>query len=82
MSAIFFVVFVLAADMEQLREVEVAFISTAALLVSLLYLIYRRPIGRGERPLRPGSTEELEATLRRQTKRPEQPVDQRFPAPT
>jgi O-antigen/teichoic acid export membrane protein len=62
-SAIFFVVFVLAASMEQLREIEVAFIATAALLVSLLYVIYRRPIARGEEPLRPGSGEELEATL-------------------
>jgi O-antigen/teichoic acid export membrane protein len=62
-SATFFVVFVLAANMEQLREIEVAFIATAGLLVSLLYLIYRRPIGRSEEPLRPGSGEELEARL-------------------
>jgi O-antigen/teichoic acid export membrane protein len=62
-SAVLFIVFVLAASMEQLREIEVAFIATAALLVSLLYVIYRRPVARGEETMRPGSTEELEARL-------------------
>lgn len=62
-SAIFFVGFLLIASMEEVREVEVAFIVTAALLASLLYLVYRRPIAAGESPIRPGSAEELEARL-------------------
>jgi O-antigen/teichoic acid export membrane protein len=62
-SAFFFVAFLLIAHMEEVREVEVAFIATACLLSSLLYLVYRRPLERTERPVRPGSLEELEAKL-------------------
>ena len=62
-SALFFVVFLLAAGMEELREVEVAFVATAALLASLLYVTYRRRFAHGERPVEPGSVEELEARL-------------------
>jgi O-antigen/teichoic acid export membrane protein len=62
-SAAFFVTFLLVASMKQVREVEVAFIATAALLSSLLYAAYRRPLARVEQPLRPGSLEELEARL-------------------
>jgi O-antigen/teichoic acid export membrane protein len=62
-SAAFFVLFLLVAGMEELREVEVAFIATAALLFALLYAVYRRPLERGEQPVRPGSVEELEARL-------------------
>ena len=61
-SAAFFVVFLLAAGMEEVREVEVAFLATAGLLSTLLYLAYRRPVA-GERQIRPGSTEEMEAIL-------------------
>jgi O-antigen/teichoic acid export membrane protein len=62
-SAVFFVGFLLVASMEEVREVEVAFIVTAGLLASLLYLVYRRPVEEGESPVRPGSVEELEARL-------------------
>jgi O-antigen/teichoic acid export membrane protein len=62
-SAAFFVAFLLIADMEQVREVEVAFLATAVLLASLLYVAYRRPLAAGERALRPGSPEEVEAVL-------------------
>jgi O-antigen/teichoic acid export membrane protein len=62
-SAAFFVAFLLIAHMEQVREVEVAFLATAALLASLLYVAYRRPMGAGERGIRPGSPEEVEAVL-------------------
>jgi O-antigen/teichoic acid export membrane protein len=62
-SAIFFVLFLLLAGMKEIREVEVAFIATAGLLSSLLFTVYRRPLERGERPVRPGSLEELEARL-------------------
>ncbi len=62
-SATFFVTFLLVADMEQVREVEVAFIATAAILSSLLYVTYRRPARRGERRIRPGSGEEVEGVL-------------------
>ena len=55
----FFVAFLLIADMEEVREVEVAFLATAGILSALLYLAYRRPVA-GELPIRPGSTEELE----------------------
>jgi O-antigen/teichoic acid export membrane protein len=61
-AAAFFVAFLLLADMEEVREVEVAFLATAGLLSALLYLAYRRPVV-GERRIRPGSTEEMEAIL-------------------
>jgi O-antigen/teichoic acid export membrane protein len=62
-SAVFFVAFLLIADMEQVREVEVAFLITAALLASLLFAAYRRPAQAAERRIRPGSAEEVEAVL-------------------
>ena len=40
-SAAFFVAFLLVAQIEQVREVEIAFVTTAALLATLLYLAYR-----------------------------------------
>jgi O-antigen/teichoic acid export membrane protein len=61
-AAAFFVVFLLVADMDEVREVEVAFIATAGILSSLLYVVYRRPLA-GERRIHPGSTQELEAIL-------------------
>jgi O-antigen/teichoic acid export membrane protein len=63
MSAIFFVAFLLIASMEEIREVEVAFIITAGLLLTGLFVVYRRPLERAEEPVRPGSVEELEARL-------------------
>jgi O-antigen/teichoic acid export membrane protein len=63
LSATFFVAFLLGANIEAVREVEIAFIATAAILASLLYVVYRRPLGVTEEPLRPGSTEELELRL-------------------
>jgi hypothetical protein len=62
-AATFFVGFLLVASIEEIREVALAFAGTAALLASALYLVYRRPIERGDEPLRPGSVEELEARL-------------------
>jgi O-antigen/teichoic acid export membrane protein len=62
-SAVFFVAFLLAAGMEEVREVEVAFVVTAGLLSSFLYAVYRRPLERTDKPVRPGSVEELEAQL-------------------
>jgi O-antigen/teichoic acid export membrane protein len=61
-AAAFFVGFLLVADMEEVREVEVAFLATAGLLSVLLYLAYRRPLAQ-ERRIQPGSTEEMEAIL-------------------
>jgi O-antigen/teichoic acid export membrane protein len=63
LSALFFVAFLLIADIEQVREVEIAFLATAALLGSLLYVAYRRPAGIAEPQIRPGSPEEVEAVL-------------------
>jgi O-antigen/teichoic acid export membrane protein len=62
-AATLFTAFLLAFDMEAVREVETAFVATATLLSTLLYLVYRRPIGATERTVRPGSTEELELRL-------------------
>jgi hypothetical protein len=59
---VFFVGFLLVAHMEEVREVEVAFLATAGLLSALLYVVYRRPVA-GEQHIRPGSTEEMEAIL-------------------
>ena len=56
----FFVGFLLLAGMEEVREVEVAFLASAGILSVLLYLVYRRPVA-GELPIRPGSTEEMES---------------------
>jgi hypothetical protein len=63
LSAAFFVAFLLIADMEQVREVEVAFLATAGLLSTLLYVAYRRPARIAEPRIRPGSAEEVEAVL-------------------
>jgi O-antigen/teichoic acid export membrane protein len=60
-SAVFFVAFLLIAHIEQVREVEVAFLVTAALLAALLYIAYRRPMRVDEDSIRPGSAEEVEA---------------------
>jgi O-antigen/teichoic acid export membrane protein len=62
-SAAFFTGFLLFADIEIVRRVEVSFIVTAGLLLTLLYATYRRPLLAVEEPLRPGSTEELELRL-------------------
>jgi O-antigen/teichoic acid export membrane protein len=62
-SAVFFVAFLLIADIEQVREVEIAFLATAALLSGLLYAAYRRPVRTSEVRIRPGSTEEIGAML-------------------
>jgi O-antigen/teichoic acid export membrane protein len=61
-AAAVFVGFLLAAGMEEVREVEVAFLGTACLLLLLLYLAYRRPLTTEHR-IAPGSTEEMEAIL-------------------
>jgi O-antigen/teichoic acid export membrane protein len=63
LSAVFFVAFLLVADIEQVREVEIAFLATAALLSSLLYVAYRRPARIAEPQIRPGSPEEVGAVL-------------------
>jgi O-antigen/teichoic acid export membrane protein len=61
-SAVFFVVFLLVASMEEVREVEVAFLATAGILSVLLYLAYRTAPD-PQRRIRPGSTEESEVIL-------------------
>ena len=63
LSAAFFVAFLLVADIEQVREVEIAFLATAALLATLLYVAYRRPMRLAEDRIRPGSGQEVEAVL-------------------
>jgi O-antigen/teichoic acid export membrane protein len=63
LSAAFFVAFLLLADIEQVREVEIAFLATAGLLSALLYLAYRRPMRVAEDRIEPGSGQEVEAVL-------------------
>jgi O-antigen/teichoic acid export membrane protein len=45
------------------HRVEVGYLGAATLLCALLYWLYRQPIMRRERPVEPGSTEELELQL-------------------
>ncbi len=61
--AVGFVVWNLLPFLGEFRRVEVGFTVTAAVLASLLYLIYRRPHARLEDLIAPGSPAELEATL-------------------
>ena len=61
-TAVFFVAFLLLAGMEEVREVEVAFLASAGMLAVLLYLVYRRPVA-GQQPIQPGSTEEMGVIL-------------------
>ena len=61
-SAVFFVAFLLLASMEEVREVEVAFLVTAGVLSTLLYVAYRGAPD-PQRRIRPGSGEETEAIL-------------------
>jgi O-antigen/teichoic acid export membrane protein len=63
LSAAFFVGFLLIAQIGQVREVEIAFVATAALLATLLYLAYRRPVRVAEDRIEPGSAQEVEAVL-------------------
>jgi O-antigen/teichoic acid export membrane protein len=63
LSAAFFVAFLLLADIEQVREVEIAFLATAALLAALLFVAYRRPMRIAEDRIEPGSAQEVEAVL-------------------
>ena len=46
-----------------MREVEIAFLATAALLAILMYAAYRRPVVSAEPRIEPGSPEEVEAVL-------------------
>jgi O-antigen/teichoic acid export membrane protein len=47
----------------EVTRVVVGYLGAAALLFSLLYWLYRQPLERRERPIRPGSTEEMEVQL-------------------
>ena len=45
------------------HRVEIGYLGAAALLCSLLYWLYRQPLERAERPIEPGSAEEMELQL-------------------
>jgi O-antigen/teichoic acid export membrane protein len=45
------------------HRVELGYLGAATLLCSLLYWLYRQPLERRERPIEPGSTEEMELQL-------------------
>ena len=62
--AVFFVAWcLLPVISDEFRRVEIGFTLTAATLLTLLYLIYRRPIERPEDVPDPGSGEELEGLV-------------------
>jgi O-antigen/teichoic acid export membrane protein len=59
-----FVVWTLVPLVEdEFRRVEVGYLASAALLCAVLYFIYRRPHGRPDDAIEPGSSEELEIQL-------------------
>jgi O-antigen/teichoic acid export membrane protein len=63
-SAVLFVIWViLPLVSDEFRRVEVGYLAAATVLCGLLYAIYRRPRGRIEDTIEPGSTEELEVRL-------------------
>jgi O-antigen/teichoic acid export membrane protein len=47
----------------EVTRVVIGYLGAAALLCSLLYWLYRQPLERQERPIEPGSTEEMELQL-------------------
>jgi O-antigen/teichoic acid export membrane protein len=62
--AVFFVAWCLVPAIgNEFRRVEIGFTLTAASLLTLLYVIYRRPVERPEDVPDPGSTEELEGLV-------------------
>jgi O-antigen/teichoic acid export membrane protein len=62
--AVFFVAWCLVPAIgDEFRRVEIGFTVTAASLLTMLYVIYRRPIERPEDVPDPGSTEELEGLV-------------------
>jgi O-antigen/teichoic acid export membrane protein len=62
--AVFFVAWCLLPLIgNQFRRVEIGFAVTAALLLTMLYVIYHRPVERAEDVPDPGSTEELEGLV-------------------
>jgi O-antigen/teichoic acid export membrane protein len=61
--AVTFVAWCLAPVLDETSRVEIGYLSASALLLALLYLIYRRPAPRSEDTFEPGSPQELEAQL-------------------
>ena len=61
--AIGFAVWNLIGPLEQIRRVEVGFAIAAAVLATLLYLIYRSPHPRAADRIEPGSPEDIEVRL-------------------
>ena len=61
--AVGFIVWNLIGPLDVFRTVEVGFTGSAAVLCTLLYLVYRRPDSRAGYEVTPGSTRELQARL-------------------
>ena len=62
--AIVFVIWTLVPIVgNDFHRVEIGYLGAAALLCSLLYWLYRQPLERTERPIEPGSAEEMELQL-------------------
>ncbi len=62
--AVVFVIWTLVPLVDNdFHRVEIGYLGAATLLCSLLYWLYRQPLTRDERPVEPGSTEEMELQL-------------------
>jgi O-antigen/teichoic acid export membrane protein len=62
-SAALFVLWVFLPALDVFRRVQIGYAGSAAILVILLYVLYRRARARSRRELEPGSPEEVEARL-------------------
>ena len=63
MTAVGFLIFNLLPILDEFRRVEVAFLGSAAVLCTLLYLLYKHPVARPSDAVAPGSSAEIEARL-------------------
>ncbi len=62
-AVVFLIWCLIPAVSDEVRRVEVGYLGAAVILGALLYAIYRRPHGRAEDTIDPGSPEELEVRL-------------------
>jgi O-antigen/teichoic acid export membrane protein len=61
--AVAFVIWCTLPVLDEVRRVEVGYLGAAVLLLTLLYLVYRRPVPVTEDTFEPGSPQELEAQI-------------------
>ncbi|MFN2611831.1 MAG: lipopolysaccharide biosynthesis protein [Solirubrobacterales bacterium] len=63
LCAVAFVIWCALPVLDEIRRVEVGYLGASALLLTLLYAIYRAPVPRSEDMVEPGSPQELEAQI-------------------